>query len=141
MEVDEILEKYGKKIEEQIDTNRGAGTNESFSREYLQFKKEMAPEMSKYENWCKNLGSTIKIKLAEKDAIKIQKYLDTAHLDVEPGQVMALAFMAMLLTFFAGLMFSVALYLILGTFPILLIFLVLISSAFLFYYFSSMPAR
>jgi len=140
MNVDEILKKYGKKIEEQVNTDN-AGMNEGFSREYMQFKKEMAPEVSRYENWCKNLGSSINIKLAEKDSTKIQKYLDTAHLDVKPGQVMALALIVMLLTFFAGLILSVALYLILGNFPILLIFLVLITSAFLFYYFYSMPAR
>jgi len=140
MNVDEIMKKYGKKIDEQVNTGN-AGMNEGFSREYMQFKKEMAPEMSKYENWCKSIGSSINIKLAEKDNIKIQKYLDTAHLDVEPGQVMALALAALLLTFFAGLMLSVALFLILGTFPILFIVLVLIASMFLFYYFYSMPAR
>lgn len=137
MEVDEILRKYGKKIESEIETD----SEESFSREYLTFKREMAPEISRYERWCQSLGNSVKIKLSPKDEAKIQKHLDVAHLDVEPGQVMSLALFALLLTFFAGLIISVALYFITGNFPILFIFLILISSMFLFYYFYSMPSR
>jgi hypothetical protein len=139
MDVDEILKKYGRKIENQIDSTP---TNQnSYSKEYVTFKKEMAPETTKYEKWCQSLGNSVKIKLAEKDSKKIQKHLDTAHLDVEPGQVMSLALFSLLITFFAGLMLSVAIYLITGTFPILFIFLVLIASTFLFYYFYSTPSR
>ncbi len=139
MDVDEILRKYGKKIENQIDSS--PGDNEIYSKDYRTFKKEMSPETTRYEKWCQGLGNSVKIKLAEKDAKKIQKNLDIAHLDVEPGQVMSLALFSLLITFFAGLMLSIAIYLITDTFPILLIFLVLIASMFLFYYFYSMPSR
>jgi hypothetical protein len=135
--VDEILAKYGKKIENQINET----SDEGYSREYIKFKKEMAPETSRYERWCQSLGNSIKIKLSQKDRVRIQKYLDVAHLDVEPGQVMSLALFGLILTFFAGLVLSVALYFITGNFPILFIFLVLIASMFLFYYFYSMPSR
>lgn len=139
MNVDEILKKYGEKIENQIDTT--PTNNENYSREYKTFKKEMLPETTKYEKWCKSLGNIVKIKLAKKDQEKIQANLDTAHLDIEPGQVMSLSLFSMLITFFAGLLLTIAIYLITNTFPILFIFLVLIASMFLFYYFYSMPAR
>jgi hypothetical protein len=141
MNTDDILKKYGKKIESQIGTDNTIGNQKDFSREYMQFKREMAPELSNYERWCHSLGTFIKVKLAESDRVKIQKNLDIAHLDVEPSQVMVLSLMALLLSFIAGLVLSVAVYLINGSFPVLLIFLVLIASMFLFYYFYSMPAR
>jgi hypothetical protein len=141
MNTDDILKKYGKKIESQIGTDNTIGNQKDFSRDYVQFKREMAPELSSYEKWCHSLGSTMKVQIAEKDRVNIQKNLDIAHLDVEPSQVMVLALMALLLSFFVGLVLSIAIYFINGSFPILLIFLVLIASMFLFYYFYSMPAR
>ncbi len=139
MNVDEILKKYGRKIENQIETT--PTNNRSYSKEYLTFKKEMAPETTRYEKWCRTLGNSIKIKLAEKDRKKIQKDIEIAHLDVEPGQVMGVALFSLLIVFFTGLILSVAIYLITGNFPILFIFLILITSAFLFYYFYSTPGR
>ncbi len=140
MNTDDILKKYGKKIESQINTTE-IGKQGDFSREYAVFKKEMVPELSKYEKWCHSLGSFIKVKLAEKDREKIQRNLNIAHLDVEPSQVMVLALMALLLSFFVGVVSCISIYFITGSFPVLLIFLVLIASMFLFYYFYSMPAR
>ena len=79
--IDEIFAKYGKKIEREM----REGKSGDFSREYLQFKKEMAPDLSRYEKWCKSLGNIIKLKLAAKDEIRIQKQLNIAHLDVTPS--------------------------------------------------------
>ena len=62
--VDELFAKYGKKIEKQIQADE-AGEGD-FSREYLQFKKEMAPDLSRFERWCKSLGNIIKLRIAEK---------------------------------------------------------------------------
>lgn len=138
MDVDEIFKKFGRKIEQQMRTEQSVG---SYSREYLQFKREMAPELSRYEKWCKSLGSIIKLKLAKKDEIKIQKQLDIAHLDVTASQTVTLALVSMLLSFFIGVLLSIAIFFITGNFPILFLVLVLLASLFLLYYFYSMPSR
>ncbi len=141
MKVDDIFKKYSRKIENEIHTDPFLGKQKDFSREYLQFKREMAPELSRYEKWCASLGNLIKIKLAKKDEVKIQKQLDVAHLDVNPSQVMTLALAALLLSFFVGVFLSLGIYFIAGSFPVLFLFLVLFVALFLFYYFYSMPSR
>lgn len=140
MDVDSIFEKYSRKIEQQIQTDK-FGAERDASIDYMQFKKEMAPELSRYERWCKSLGNVIKLKVALKDELKIQKQLNTAHLDITPSQALTLAVVTLLITFFAGLLLSLGIFLITGAFPILFLFLVLISCLFLFYYEYSMPAR
>ena len=65
MDVDEILRKYGRKLESQIEQ----APTESYSKEYLTFKKEMAPEISRYERWCQSLGNLVKISLSPKDEV------------------------------------------------------------------------
>ena len=62
---DEILKKHSAKIEGQIQTTNVENVN--FSREYMKFKSEMAPDLSRYERWCRSLGSVIKLKVSEKD--------------------------------------------------------------------------
>jgi len=138
--VDELFRKYSKKLEKEITRNDLLGGRD-YSQEYMQFKREMHPELSRYERWCKSLGSFIKIKASPKDEIKIQKHLNMAHLDVTPGQALTLSVVILLLSFFAGVLLSLGLFFILDSFPVLLLFLFLMTSLFLFYYFYSMPAR
>ena len=59
--VDDILKKYGSKIEGKINTSIKKG---NYSREYLKFKDEMSPELSRYERWSKSLGSLIKLNVS-----------------------------------------------------------------------------
>ena len=135
----EILEKYGRKIEESMDSS--ASSQKKFSQEYIQFKADMSPEISRYERWAKTLGSLISIKVSEKDRIKIQQYLDDANVDVNPSQAMTLAAISMLLIFFLSLFTVAAIYLINGSVQLLLGFLGLITSMFVFYYAYTMPHR
>jgi len=153
--VDEILRKYSKKIEREIKgyestnpqiipgANNRVGNVEatSVSKDYFQFKRDMMPELSRYERWVKSLGSFIKIKLSVKDEIKISKQLNAAHLDIVPGEVVGLAMVSFLLVFFIGILISIALYSFGSGFPTLFLFLMLITSFFLFYYLYSMPGR
>ncbi len=143
-----ILNKYGNKISESMNTRKAYEYSESnVSREFQNFKAEMMPQFSSFEKWCNNIGRTIKINLAEKDKTKLQKSIDSAHLEITPESVVSLSMMSFILTFFAGLLFSAAIYLI--TFGegqnISSIFLILVLSfffaGFLFYYFYSMPSR
>jgi len=145
-DVDEILKKYSRKIEEEMhgfeSTNKGivnssgnSNNNIGGSKEYSQFKQDMMPELSKYERWVKGLGNFVKIKLAVKDEEKINKQLQIAHLEVSPGEVVGLAIMGFLLIFFIGILISFAVWLLGFGFPILFLFLMLVTSFFLFYYF------
>ncbi|MDD5193905.1 MAG: hypothetical protein PHF67_04960, partial [Candidatus Nanoarchaeia archaeon] len=145
MDINEVLKKYSRKIEQQMkDYNQNIG--QYGSKEYTLFKQDMMPELSRYERWVKSLGSLIKIKLASKDEARIIKELNIAHLDVAPGEVVGLAFASAIIIFFLGLLISIGVWFfngfpLLEGFPLLFFFLILIASMFCFYYFYSMPSR
>ncbi len=138
-DVKDILEKYGAKIEGKI--NSSASEAKNYTSAYSHFKKEISPELSKYEKWCNSLGKIIKLKVAEKDAVKVKKYLDIAHINVEPWQALGLGVIAFLSVFFLGLVFSIAGLLITGTFPFLFFLLSVAVSVFIFYFVNSYPQR
>jgi len=61
--VKDILKKYSKKIEQQMGdydqpfaNSSPSGKGGNFSQEFIQFKQDMMPELSRYENWTKLLG-------------------------------------------------------------------------------------
>lgn len=137
--VDDIFKKYGRKIDAQIASDRVDTGN--FSREFSQFKKDMLPDYSRYERFCNNLGNFIKLTVSEKDKTKIQSQIDIAHLNATPSQVLLLAVLALLGTFFVGIFITAAIFLFTGEFQFLLFFLFIIASLFLFYFAYSTPAR
>ena len=143
LNVDDILKKYGRKIENQINTsNANLGIN--YSREYIKFKEEMAPELTRYERWCRSLGSLIKLNISEKDEERIKRQLEIAHLDIAPWQALTLSVMSFVGVFLIGLLISVAVVLIngsLASFPLLFFFLVMIFSIFIFYFVNGYPAK
>ena len=133
-EVEEILRKYSRKIEQQaqgFDSGQNTSQNIAASREFIQFKQDMMPELSRYEKWVKSLGSFIKIKLGAKDNAKISKHLESAHLDVETGEVAGLAVMGFLGVFFIGILISIAVWFLGFDFPTLFLFLMFVTSFFL----------
>src|SRR3989344_4558688 len=139
--VDDILRKYGSKIEGSIKTS---GVNSKYSREYLNFKKEMAFEFTRYEKLCRSFGNLIKMNISEKDSAKIKRQLDIAHVDVEPWQALSLSVVVFLSVFFLGILISMSVVLINGnfnSFPFLFFILMVILSLFLFYFFNAYPAR
>lgn len=135
---DDILRKYGAKIEAEIGSE---GSSQSASREYLTFKEEMLPELTRYTRWAKTLGNTIRLKVSPKESAKIQRQLDIAHLDVTPSEALTLAACSMLLIFFATILTAVAIYFIANTIQLLFTFLGIVTSVFVFYYVYSMPRR
>ncbi|MEK6826966.1 MAG: hypothetical protein AABX99_00600 [Nanoarchaeota archaeon] len=139
--IDEILKKHAAKIEQNIETFDAEKIN--YSQTYSTFKSELAPELTKYEKWCRNLGSIIKLNVADKDEAKIKKSLDIAHLDLEPWQPITLSVVVFLAVFIFGLLFSVAYSLFAGfeNFPIFFLVLVMIFGVFLFYFVNGYPAR
>jgi hypothetical protein len=147
--VNEIMQKYGKELESK---NKDSLMQNSFeqgdiSQEFVQFKSDMMPELSRYERMCNNFGRIKGLKLSKKDDASIQTQLDLAHLDVSPSQVVGLSFLIGFFTFIVGILISAAVYFVSlnyvvgGYFPTLLFSLFVVASGFLFYYFYKMPAR
>ena len=96
IDVDEILKKYGSKIESQINAETEAI---DVSRDFLAFKRDALPELSRYERLCQSIGSIIKIRIAKKDGERLQRKIDIAHLDIAPSQAASLALLSLLLVF------------------------------------------
>jgi hypothetical protein len=152
--VKDILEKYSKQLKGQVRTdvasgvgigigvgNGGVSGAGDISQEFTQFKQDMMSKHTGYERKCRAFGNFIKLKLAPKDEQRINGVLDEAHLDITPGQVVGLAFASAFGSFLLGLLLSVALFLITGSFPGLFLFLVFLTAGFLFYYFYTAPER
>ncbi|RLG10193.1 hypothetical protein DRN73_08480 [Candidatus Pacearchaeota archaeon] len=146
VDVKDILEKHAARIESQINTTNIQKIN--YSKEYVKFKQEMAPQLSRYERWCRSLGSIIKLKVSKKDEDRVKKYLEIAHLDIEPWQALTLSVMSFIFVFFIGLLGSVAyMFLkttgegILSNFPFLFFFLMILLSLFLFKFTGDYPMR
>ncbi|OIO42178.1 hypothetical protein AUJ63_02765 [Candidatus Pacearchaeota archaeon CG1_02_35_32] len=132
----DIIKKYEKKIESELKNKK-----QSYSREYSQFKQEMLPEMTRYKRWTEALGNIVKINLAEKDRTKTQGYLNTAHIDVTPEQALTLSIISLILSFFGVVSIILGWFFVTGEFQVLLLFLGLIASLFVFYYTYTMPKR
>jgi len=139
----DIIAKYSRKLESQLSspTSENPESNTQFSREYLQFKKDMIPEITRYEKWTKSLGNLIKIKVAEKDRKRIQSYLDTAKVEVTASQALTLSIVSMLSIFFLTLLTTTAIYFINGSIQLLLFFLGVLASVFIFYYTYNLPKK
>jgi hypothetical protein len=140
--VRDILRKYSARIEGQMNSNKVEKID--FSQSYIKFKKEISPELNRFEKWCKSLGSLVKLKISEKDKKKVEKHLEVAHLDIEPWQALTLSVMVFLSVFVLGLLISISIALIKGSildFPFLFFFLVIILSLFLFYFINGYPER
>lgn len=133
---EDILRKYGAKIESQV-----GEPQMPFTHEYRQFKEDMLPQNSRYERWCQALGSLIKIRVKEKEAMRVQKQLSLAHLDVTPSQTVTLAIVAFLLVFLGSTLVILSILLITDEFQFLLFFLSLVASVFVFYYVYTLPQQ
>ncbi len=140
MDAQDVLKKYGSVLEKRMNTS----TTSNYSSEYKTFKEEMAPELNRYERWCKSLGSVIRLNPSSKDNARIMRNLSIAHLDVEPWQAFTLSIMTFLAVFFLGLFVSVGVALVQGgvdSFPFLFFFLIILLSLFSFYFVQGYPQR
>jgi hypothetical protein len=149
--VDEILKKYGSKIDSKkygskIDSKISSTEikNTNYSQEYIKFKDEMSEDLRGYEKWANSLGKIIKIKPSKKDEERFKKSLIAAHVDVEPWQAAGLSVMCFALVFLFGLIISIAIMLVrggIGSFPFLFFILVIVFSIFLYYFVNNYPDR
>jgi hypothetical protein len=138
--VDEILKKYSGNISRKISHEERVG---DVSREYTRFKEDMAPQLSRYERFVKGFAF-LSLNLKGKDKDKLQRYLDTAHLDVTPAEVAGASFAGGFLVFLFGIILSAGLWYFQRGFTSqngILIGLMFFASLFIFYYIYSNPSR
>jgi len=139
--VDEILKKYGARIENEMNSTSEGG---NYSSSYEKFRNEISREYSIYERWANSLGNIIRVKPSEKDEKRLKESIDSAHLAIEPWQAVGLSVMSFLGVFLLGLFISVAIALLNGSiasFPLLFFFLVVFFSLFLFSFLNQYPER
>lgn len=146
-----IIRKHAARIEGMIETTPVGHSN--FSSSYVKFKEEMAPELTRYERWCRSLGNVIKIKVSEKDKKRVAGNLGIAHLDVLPEQALTLSVVSFMSVIFLGLIVSVAIAMIkasqsvnfitglFSNFPLLFLLLMVVLGLFLFYFVNAYPQR
>lgn len=140
-DVNDILKKYGNKIESQINSSSVPEISSGYSQAYSTFKEEMAPEWARYEKLCHSLGNIIKLKISQKDEIKVRKNIEIAHLDIEPWQAVTLSAVTFFLIFIVGLFISVSVYVFTGNVPFLFFIMLIVTCLFLYNYISGFPER
>ena len=95
--VDDILKEYGSKIESRMTIfNSNSQGKTDYSQSYMKLKAEMAPEISRYERWCKSLGNLVRLKVSAADELKVKRELNIAHLDLDPWQPLTLSIVSFL---------------------------------------------
>ncbi len=139
--INDILQKYGSKIENKMNTAPRGNAASGYSQAYSTFKDEMAPAWGRYERLCHSLGNVIKLNVAKKDEDRIKKYLNIAHIDVEPWQAVTLSAISFFVVFLLGIFISAIGYAVTGSLPLLFFVLVIVISMFLFYYINGYPER
>ena len=137
----EILDKYGSKLNTSVGKFEKGYSKENFSKSYSDFKGSMELPLTTYERWAKAFGNFFVMKVAEKDRVKIQRNIDIAHLNLSVSEVAVFSVTSLFLTFFSSLLIFVGLFLITGVFNLMLLFLGLIFSLFIFYFCYTIPER
>ncbi|MFA4960773.1 MAG: hypothetical protein WC548_03870 [Candidatus Pacearchaeota archaeon] len=137
---DEILRKYGAKIESQM-KGYNSGDRAKYSQSYEKFREAMSPEFSRYEKWCKSFGNLFTMKVGDKDRTRISRAIEIAHLNVTPSEVVVFSTVLLFLTLFLGGLFFTAIWMITGVFSLMFLFLIFVLAIFLFFYSSKIPER
>ena len=136
-DVDDILKKYATKIEKEIETEK----NVSYSKEYMQFKQEVMPSLSRFERLCKNVGSAFRIRASKNDEKKINRLLEISHLDIKAGDVLSLATLVLIMIFVASALIIAGISLVTNQFSFIALFLFLFLALFVFYFIANAPER
>ena len=141
MNTDDILRKYSGKIEKEMGRGMSDAQMQNFSQSYQRFRQSMIPSFTRYERWCKALGNLFKIKVGEKERQKIDRAIEIPHLNLNASEVVVFALSVLFLSFFGGILLFISIWFLTGFFSIMLLFLSLILSIFLFFYFYKTPER
>ena len=136
---DDILRKYGAKIENQMKSYNSVVPR--YSKSYETFRDEMSMEFSTYERWCKAFGNLFTMKIGKKDNEKISRAIEIAHLNVTASEVVVFSTVLLFMTLFLGALAVTAIWLISDVFSLMFLFLIFILAIFLFFYSSKIPER
>jgi len=103
----ELVEKYKKRLQSQLELEASKGSDQLFSREYQMFREELLPpQMSLFEKMCNQAGSLLKVKVKPDTAVKMQKALKTCHIQTNPEGVFALSFLLPITVLIVGTIVS-----------------------------------
>ena len=141
MAVDDVLRSYSRDIRAQMGMDFSGVNDSIISQDYVDFKRDTLPELSRYERWAGVLGGIIRMNLSSKDQRQIGLQLERAHLNVTPSEVVGLSIATFFILMFLGGGICFAWWAFLNEFPYLLLFLIFVISFFAAYYAYSMPER
>jgi len=141
MAVDDVLRSYSRDIRAQMGMDFSGVSDSIISQDYVDFKRDTIPELSRYERWAGVLGGFINLNLSARDQKEIGLQLDRAHLNVTPSQVVGLSIVTFFLLMILGGGICFAWWAFLSEIPYLLMFLIFVISFFAAYYAYSMPQR
>ncbi len=97
MDKKEIIEKYKARLESEFYGKSPAKKDESFSANYLDFKKELLPKhLSAYEKLCNFSARILKISPDKKASEQVSEYIQLCHLDTTPSGTFSFAILAFL---------------------------------------------
>ena len=135
----DLIKRYESRYQQDI-----LNVKNDYSKEYDKFRRETLKNYSWYEKACKNIGKSFSVKLSAKNEEKLQRDLDTAHLEIKPREASGFASFVLLTSFFLSFLICAAVYLLTSQMSseLLIFFMLLIFvSVFLYYNFSNMPSR
>src|SRR3989338_4148470 len=131
-DINEILNKYRKKVGDHIDEESEGQVisqdSDSFSKEYQTFREEViSDQASSYERWCNAAENIFHLKPQDKIINELQEAIDAAHLKINPSGAASLAALVSLLFIFGGMILCGLIFLLTEELPIftLLMFLIL----------------
>jgi hypothetical protein len=117
---EELIKKYKEKLAKDLKSN-SSGENLDFEPSaYFQFKKELMPkELSIYEKLCNSAENILKVSSSPSSRDKLQKAIDSTHLEVTPEGTQSFAIIFPFLFILLGGIVSYFVPLIFGKDPLI----------------------
>jgi hypothetical protein len=132
---DDLVEKYKRRLQEELGTQQQNVSDRVLSQEYTEFKKVFLPKhLTLYEKGCKIAEKIIKVRPDEKRAKELLEATTIAHLDITPAGTISFAIVAPIIILIVGALLSYLVFQSLG-----LVLLVTLGSAILIYPFQKLP--
>ncbi|RJQ19081.1 hypothetical protein C4580_05890 [Candidatus Woesearchaeota archaeon] len=87
---EDIAAKYKQLLEKELQVKATKGSGQVYSREYQVFRTEiLPPRVNFYEKMCRISEKILRLKVKPQTAEQLQTAIDTCHLQVTPGGVLA----------------------------------------------------
>lgn len=114
-DIQNILDKYKNKLKENIQEVEDYSPEKNFSQEYQEFRKEaLTRKFTAYESLCNSFERIINIKPKEKDYVKLQESIETAHLSITPAGAYSFSIFTALILFFILAFVNLSSFLVTG---------------------------